>query len=137
MEERRVTIVTDLYNHVAVAGLSDSRIIRRYIDQLDLICDLSEQSDQLVTITRTMMGADTLAQEILDGFSTGTLNTDFDIGDQEICTVCQDEYGETELRTLPCLHTFHTDCIDHYLLDVSARCPICRFDTREANFHIQ
>jgi hypothetical protein len=42
------------------------------------------------------------------------------------CTVCFDEFAEGDmLRTLPCFHRFHTDCIDRWL-SRSCLCPICK-----------
>ena len=47
------------------------------------------------------------------------------------CMVCIMEYedGET-VRTMPCLHFFHTDCIDKWLLSRGRTCPICKFDIK-------
>jgi len=44
----------------------------------------------------------------------------------ETCPICLVEYetGE-ELRTLPCKHYFHSECIDKWL-EKRSRCPMCR-----------
>lgn len=48
---------------------------------------------------------------------------------QEECPVCFLAYEEgEELRRLPCLHAFHTECIDRWLTsrrDTALCCPIC------------
>jgi len=48
---------------------------------------------------------------------------------QEECPVCFLPYEEgEELRTLPCLHAFHTECIDRWLTsrrESALCCPIC------------
>ncbi|KAM3140123.1 hypothetical protein pb186bvf_007676 [Paramecium bursaria] len=42
------------------------------------------------------------------------------------CMICLMEYKEQEyVRTLPCLHYFHIECIDFWL-DRSKKCPICK-----------
>jgi hypothetical protein len=42
------------------------------------------------------------------------------------CMVCLSEYEAGEvLRTLPCFHTYHRDCIDTWLKD-SNKCPVCK-----------
>jgi hypothetical protein len=45
------------------------------------------------------------------------------------CAVCQDECTHKQLhRVLPCKHTFHTHCIDNWLLEKTTVCPMCRRD---------
>ena len=44
------------------------------------------------------------------------------------CLVCLSDYeADEEVRTMPCLHFFHTVCIDKWL-SKSISCPICKFD---------
>lgn len=47
------------------------------------------------------------------------------------CTVCLVEYKPGDnIRTLPCLHTYHVDCIDPWLRD-RGDCPICKMRVDE------
>jgi len=47
-------------------------------------------------------------------------------GDQTNCTVCLGEFAEgEELKSLPCVHFFHKDCIDTWLM-VGHTCPVCK-----------
>ena len=48
------------------------------------------------------------------------------------CPICLVDYevGD-ELRTLPCFHAFHKDCIDKWL-EGSTLCPICKTDVTVA-----
>ena len=47
------------------------------------------------------------------------------------CLVCQMEYEDGDnVRTMPCLHYFHTECIDKWLLSRGRTCPICKFDIK-------
>ncbi|CAE7392341.1 rnf12-b [Symbiodinium natans] len=44
------------------------------------------------------------------------------------CMVCMEEFREGEaLRSLPCLHRYHQQCIDQWL-SRNAECPICKQD---------
>ena len=46
------------------------------------------------------------------------------------CSICLESYVLDEtLRTLPCLHMFHEECIGKWL-SVNSSCPICKFDLR-------
>lgn len=48
--------------------------------------------------------------------------------ERRVCMVClsEKEIGET-VRTLPCMHTFHKDCVDEWLQQ-NATCPVCKLD---------
>lgn len=49
-------------------------------------------------------------------------------GDQTKCPVCLCEFAEGEdLKSLPCVHFYHKDCIDAWLL-VGHNCPLCKAD---------
>ena len=44
----------------------------------------------------------------------------------ETCSICLESYVKGQLlRTLPCLHSFHSDCVDQWLKK-SGVCPDCR-----------
>ncbi|KAK7281044.1 hypothetical protein RIF29_08692 [Crotalaria pallida] len=43
------------------------------------------------------------------------------------CSVCLSEFKEGEkVRKLKCKHTFHKDCLDKWLQEYWATCPLCR-----------
>ncbi|KAE8987632.1 hypothetical protein PF005_g7597 [Phytophthora fragariae] len=43
-----------------------------------------------------------------------------------VCAVCCDEFeAEEEVRALPCLHFYHRECIDQWLM-YHRQCPICK-----------
>ncbi|KAI5627165.1 RING finger protein 215, partial [Silurus asotus] len=46
--------------------------------------------------------------------------------DMENCAVCLEQYTTNQcLRVLPCLHEFHRDCVDPWLL-LQQTCPLCK-----------
>ena len=48
---------------------------------------------------------------------------------RETCPICIVDFEEgDDLRVLPCegKHRFHQTCVDPWLLELSASCPICR-----------
>lgn len=43
------------------------------------------------------------------------------------CSICLVEFDENdEIRQLRCDHVFHSECIDPWLLNGKAVCPVCR-----------
>mmetsp|Transcript_92760 Transcript_92760/g.258380 ORF Transcript_92760/g.258380 Transcript_92760/m.258380 type:complete len:91 (-) Transcript_92760:160-432(-) len=44
------------------------------------------------------------------------------------CTICLEQFQAGEkLRMLPCLHRYHCNCVDRWLLQArSPECPLCR-----------
>ncbi|KAH7565796.1 hypothetical protein ACOSQ2_022172 [Xanthoceras sorbifolium] len=58
------------------------------------------------------------------------------------CAVCLSDFEDGEkVRRLKCQHTFHKDCLDRWLQQYLATCPLCRTkvlpDAVVANFHLQ
>ena len=47
---------------------------------------------------------------------------------QEQCPICLEDFipHETTVRSLPCRHIYHRECIDKFLLDRSSLCPVCK-----------
>jgi len=47
-------------------------------------------------------------------------------GDQTKCPVCLNDFAEGDsMKSLPCVHFYHADCIDSWLL-VGHSCPVCK-----------
>lgn len=47
---------------------------------------------------------------------------------QPTCPICLEDYipGTTTVRSLPCHHIYHPDCIDPHLMSSSSLCPVCK-----------
>ncbi|KAI4278178.1 MAG: hypothetical protein LQ337_001192 [Flavoplaca oasis] len=47
---------------------------------------------------------------------------------QPTCPICLDDFipQETTVRSLPCHHIYHPECIDPFLLRNSSLCPVCK-----------
>jgi hypothetical protein len=47
----------------------------------------------------------------------------------EQCVICVEDFHDGEgLRVLPCEHYFHRQCIDEWLINHSAVCPLCKYE---------
>ncbi|KAL9597547.1 MAG: hypothetical protein Q9179_004234 [Wetmoreana sp. 5 TL-2023] len=48
---------------------------------------------------------------------------------QPTCPICLDDFipHATTVRSLPCHHIYHPECIDPFLLRNSSLCPVCKF----------
>ena len=84
--------------------------------------DLLRLQEQLGVVSR---GA---TSEQIDELPTSTAPAADTNNEHTSCAVCLEDYVEGEsLRTLPCLHQFHTKCVDTWLKQNRA-CPICKID---------
>uniref|UniRef100_A0A1L8DSD7 RING-type E3 ubiquitin transferase n=1 Tax=Nyssomyia neivai TaxID=330878 RepID=A0A1L8DSD7_9DIPT len=55
-------------------------------------------------------------------------STDGDEDNTEKCTICLLQFeNDNDVRRLPCMHLFHMDCVDQWLV-TNKHCPICRVD---------
>ena len=76
----------------------------------------------------------------LDSVAPAPSATDLNPFGQVMCSFCLEDFvpHETTVRSLPCRHIYHPQCIDQFLLDSSSLCPLCkaRVVPHEQNAHI-
>eukprot|EP01135_Chromosphaera_perkinsii_P009619 Nk52_evm69s1810 gene=Nk52_evmTU69s1810 len=50
------------------------------------------------------------------------------------CLICRSEFDEGDpLKVLPCLHKYHSYCIDPWLY-IKGKCPVCLFEVKTGSF---
>lgn len=97
------------------------------LDDYEALWDLAEELGEVRRVGMDQQEISLLpvhtyqATNVADGASN-------DSGD---CRVCLTDFTPGEkLRTLPCLHIYHVDCIDEWLKR-NAVCPVCRQSVRQ------
>eukprot|EP01080_Neovahlkampfia_damariscottae_P004228 gene4228-7565_t len=119
IEERRIAI-----NNI-LSSISSLLVERRNLES-------TEENIRIISWLEQLQNQFQNEQQISCGLSSSTLSQlptfKFMINDQNTmineCSICLSEYeNEDEIRTLPCFHMFHKDCIDEWL-KVNDNCPI-------------
>jgi len=97
------------------------------LQQLLDICnrDLTPEDYELLLRLDEMVEKKTVKQETLSSLSETSVDSESQCS--ELCTVCMCNYGMGEkIKTLPCKHFFHVDCIVPYLSSYGQSCPVCK-----------
>lgn len=56
-----------------------------------------------------------------------TVETSFYAKSGEPCSICLEDFETLQnVKTLPCQHEYHAECIDTWLTSRSGKCPLCR-----------
>ncbi|KAK4785148.1 hypothetical protein SAY86_001837 [Trapa natans] len=65
------------------------------------------------------------SSEVMQGSDAAAANTNYS-EDDLMCTICLEQVNKGDLvRSLPCLHQFHANCIDPWLRQ-QGTCPMCK-----------
>lgn len=103
------------------------------IDDYEALWDLAEQNGDVV---RRGLNTDEINVLPTSKFSekpasTSSQSDQSTVSEDSECRVCLSRFEPNEtLRTLPCLHRFHRNCIDKWIKR-NAVCPVCRVKLRD------
>lgn len=86
--------------------------------------DLTPEDYEILLRLDDKVAPKTISESALSSFDTLTLQSASTlIG--ELCSICMEVYSESQsVKTLPCQHTFHCNCIDTWLSSASLNCPL-------------
>ena len=85
--------------------------------------DLRPEDYELLLRLDESVAPKTISRMLLDSIVIVTVDAADILG--ELCTICMELYGASQrVKTLPCKHTFHADCIDHWFSTASQNCPL-------------
>lgn len=111
-------------------GSIDPIAVRTLTEQIERAGRVAPQSVVDLLPTRVYEGPlaspssrDTLSEAVSAGVATAETGTK----SLDECAICMCTYERGDmLRTLPCFHFFHKDCVDQWLLTCNKSCPQCR-----------
>lgn len=93
----------------------------------------AEDYDWLCRLDETVENKKGASQREIDSCPTQIVtrgSVPSDTGDVASCSICMEDFAEGNvLRSLPCAHRFHRDCVDKWLKQ-KATCPICQRECR-------
>ena len=85
--------------------------------------DLTPEDYELLLMLDASVAPKTVSSNVLQSLVVVTVDVAGLVG--ELCSICMEAYQTTQMtKTLPCAHTFHSDCIDHWLSTASQNCPL-------------
>lgn len=118
------------FNKTSVLFVSISFIVLMVISLAWLVFYYIQRFRSLHAKDRLSKRLCSAAKKALSKIPTKNLKTgDREIqGDGDCCAICIETYKVSDtLRSLPCRHDFHKNCIDPWLLE-HRNCPICKMD---------
>lgn len=125
-------------NQSLVGQMADIEARRRNFERVQRQERVARQ-ELIESILRQLqeLQVDMRLQEPLGREATGKLPTrKYRAGEEKIerCAICVEDFKDGDrLRVLPCEHSFHKECIDEWLINHSALCPLCKFEVPRGN----
>lgn len=110
-------------------GTIDPIAIRTLSEQIERAGRVAPRAVVDLLPTRIYDGplTDATSSTLSEGLAAGVTTAETGSKSLEDCAICMCSYERgDELRTLPCFHFFHKDCVDQWLLTCNKSCPQCR-----------
>uniref|UniRef100_A0ACD5YVN2 Uncharacterized protein n=1 Tax=Avena sativa TaxID=4498 RepID=A0ACD5YVN2_AVESA len=127
----RCTCDSFLVAEESSARASVSRIVMLTEALFEVLDEIHRQSSSL-SLSMVSVQAPESVVNSLPCKSYKKLETAQCSADMEQCHICLTEYEDgDQIRTLPCKHEFHLQCVDKWLKEVHRVCPLCRGDVCE------
>lgn len=122
------------YENIAWLVMVISFISLIAITAVFAICFLIRQQRSSQLRNRRLKDSNGISYQTVKCLPTIVYDSRFERGGSyDVCAVCLEDYTDgAVLRTLPCNHRFHCSCIDAWLLNWRAFCPICKQDVGKA-----
>ncbi len=102
-----------------------------YPDSMGYLDPSSMTYDELLRLQERIGHVNTGINQNQIEANTSTYKIDKDLEEQ--CNICLEKFKKDDsVRRLPCLHLYHSDCIDNWLKQ-NKTCPTCRKDVTQAD----
>ncbi|CAK9212801.1 unnamed protein product [Sphagnum troendelagicum] len=111
-----------------VTRASISRIIMLAEALFEVLDEIHRQSVALSRSATVSLASQPAPLNVVNAIPLHAHCKPFHDSDEEAqCYICLVEYEEGDaIRTLPCKHEYHKDCVDKWLTEVHGVCPLCR-----------
>lgn len=112
-----------------IAEIDNDRMFEDFLSQHFLLGNHTEESISGIAISESLdqqqqhhLSSDVINSFPIRNFSSSSKH------EIEACPICLNDYTiGCEIKALPCLHSYHSACIDNWLRQ-SNICPICKFN---------